>query len=236
MQASGAVLTVLGGLLVLLFVPMLFLSGSLTGATIEELARQDPNLQLPGGEVRLLVQRDGAAVPDLPVDVQTSDGASLGNGTTDAAGWYNATLGDHAIVRLVVVAPEGNFTRGVVALEGSATTLRLDVAHDPQATSHWAGLSPLLTVVRILLAFFLAVAALLVAAGICAMRLRAWGVAVFGGAVGVLPVLLLFVASLSIGMLLVLLVIGLPVWFIARGRRYFQQPKTAASVPPPPQV
>lgn len=221
-QASGTVLAVVGGLLVLLFLPVMFLSSGFTGQTIDDVASQQPEIPVPGGELHLTVLRAGTPASGLLVNVSTPAGTPIANGTTDASGRFNASLGDHAFVYATVVAPEGNFTRRAIALDGTSTDVSLDLATDPVESEHWAGLGPLLRVVRILLAVFLAVAAMLCAAGICAMRLRAWAFAVSGAAIGVIPALLLFVASLSLGVLLILLVMGVPLYFIARGRRHFK--------------
>lgn len=223
-QASGVVLVVVGSTLLLLFLPVALLSGAFTASTMEDLFRENPDLGFPGGELRVVATDGGTPAAGLPVDVQLLDGRSIANGTTDAAGQYNTTLGDHAVVQVVVAGADGNWTRKVFGLEGTTTTVRIDIAQDPQESDRWAGLAPILRVVRIVLVVFSVVAALLVAAGICAVRLRAWSFAVSAAALGAIPAILLFFASLNVGTFLIVIVLGVPFLFITRGRRHFSRP------------
>lgn len=219
-QASGVVLAAVGGLLVLLFLPVLALSQSLTSATLDDLITQENGVQIAGGTLALFVTNATAPAANLPVHVTNLEGEGIANGTTDAQGRFRANLGDSAFVKVSLQTEAGNYTRKAVALEGSTTTVRLDLA-EPMEDSTWSGVRPLLIVLRVLLAVFTLVAGLLFAAGICALRLKGWSFAVLGATIGLVPLLLLLVATFNVGLLLLFLVVGFPLLFIARGRRHF---------------
>jgi hypothetical protein len=219
-QASGAVWTTVGGLMALLFVPMLFLAGPLTEQTLEQLASQEPGLSLPGGTLAVHVLDGGAPVPGAPVVLRTPLGVEVANGTTDGNGTFTAVLGStQAVVHAEAQVGNGTVLGKAVSLEGSTTTLVLDPADPPTG---WAGLGEMLVLVRVVLGVFIAVALLLVAAGILALRLKAWGFCVTAGAIGLLPGLMLAVASPGLGFLLILAVLAFPLGFVAAGRRHFR--------------
>lgn len=219
-QASGAVLLAVGALLAVVFAAMLALSGTLTQGFLDDMQRDPSRVAVPGGSIVVLVTDAGAPAPGVPVNVTTLDGVAVTNGTTDEGGRFEARLGGTAFANVTVARDGDDLVRRVVAIDGSAVTLRFDLGAASAAAS-WAGFEKLQAVMRVVLAVFLAVALLLAAAGVCALALRAWSVALAGAAIGMVPALVLTVASLSLGAFLMLVVVGVPLVLIARGRRYF---------------
>lgn len=221
-QASGAVLLSVGSLLTLLFIPVLLFSGSLMDATVEQLM-SDPEMRVPGGRVIVVATDNGTPLAGAPVQLIAAGTAEvLANGTTNETGRFTGFVGKNAFVNISLEAPPGTFLRRAVAIDGATTTVRIDVGRDEIHRTSWTGVQPLLLMMRILVAVFLAIALLLAAAGLCALRLRAWGFAVAGAALGAVPLLILTVATLSVGFMLMLFVVAAPLVIIARGRRYFE--------------
>lgn len=176
---------------------------------------------LPGGEVRVQVVDNGTAVEGAAVRFTTPNGSTVAQGET-VGGWYNASTPQQAVVYVNVTTDAGSWERRAVVLQGEDLTVRVDVADDPRAASEWLGLGMLMRALRIVLVVFGVAALVMLGAGISALRLRNRSLALTGAVVGLLPILVIFVASQSVGAFLVLALIGVALWFIVSGRRQFQ--------------
>lgn len=222
-QASGAVLAAVGGLFLPFLGLALALAPNFAGLALAQMHTGQAPAGVVGGNVTVEVVRDGAPLAGVPVTLRHGNGTLLANGTTDADGRFRAALGAALTASVEVRPGNATYLRNATAITGTETVVRIDVASDPLAQDGWVGADRMVQYLRVFLGVMLAVSALVLAAGVSAIRLKAWGFTVSAGAVGLLPFLVLFVASFALGALVALLAIGIPVVVIARGRRFFQR-------------
>lgn len=220
-QAAGVMMTLVGGLMLVLFLVMLAMAPSLVPQTLDTLADQ------PGGAVHIHLSEGGAPVHGAEVTLSARNGTLLQNGTTDQNGWANFTAVGPAGIDLAVHHAGNVWTRAVFSLPGagtdaSATVVELDLAVAPRTSEDWMGVDAFVTGSRVIAAVFSLVSAVTVAGGVSALRLRRRSLATAGALVGMLPWLILFVASLNGLVLAVLLFFALALWFLRQGRALFQ--------------
>lgn len=207
-QASGVLLLVAGGL---------FLVSALIGLTIpaQQLAQEfvTPMADQPGGTV-ILVPEGNAT---YAATVTAMDGQVLGNASGQIGEWRLA-LPDHASVHVawVVGGQSGNVT--AIVLTGDTLRIPLDTQDELLLGST---LQTTITVGRVV---FVAVAAVLVGGGLCALLLRVWALAAAAAIAGLL-LGLLAVAGFLLAGLLFALPFGFAAVFILRGRRHFRAAK-----------
>jgi hypothetical protein len=221
-QASGAVLAAIGGLFLPFLGLAMALAPSFAGLALTQMHAGETPAGVVGGNLTVEVVDGGAPVPGVPVTLRHGNGTVLAEGATDGGGRFRAALGGTLTATVEVAAGNATFRRNATAITGSDTLVRVDVAADPPSLEGWVGAGPMVQYLRVFLGAMLAVSGLVLAAGVFAIRLRAWGFAVTGGIIGLLPFIVLFVASFALGALVALLAIGVPVVVIARGRRFFK--------------
>lgn len=215
-QIGGVMLTILGGLGVVMFI----LSAVLAGQLMTDIAG-DVLVGLPGGELEVRVLDNGTAVPNATVQILHQNGTILHEDRTEASGWSNVTALDEALVDVRVLTPEGNWTRTVIVLQGSDDQLIIDVAEDPTTSPDWVGAAELVRTLRITAVVFSVASLMVLAAGISALRLRNRGLAITGAVVGLIPALLLFVVTLAVGALLMVLSLTVALYMVVAGRHQF---------------
>lgn len=221
-QASGAVLAAVGGLFLPFIGLALALAPSFAGLALTQMHTGETPPGVVGGNVTVEVADGGAPLAGVPVTLRHGNGTVLANGTTDPAGRFRAALGPSLTAAVEVQSGNATYRRNATAITGTETVVRIDVRSDPPVTDAWVGAARMVQYLRVFLGVMLVVSGLVLAAGVSAIRLRAWGFTVTAGIVGLLPFLVLFVASFALGALVALLAIAIPVVIIARGRRFFQ--------------
>jgi hypothetical protein len=221
-QAGGILLVAIGAL---------FLLGSCAGLLVPasdfEQALQPAlaNLgasSLPAGALHLLVLEDGSPVA-ANVSLLAAGTSHWTNATTSPSGWWNVSLERYPAANLTVA--KGNLTlqRHVLALAGQNQTVVLDLKRDAPVDGHWIGLQPVLQLLKGFLVAMAVAAALMLAGGVCAASLRLQGLAV-GGPIPLLAFMLLVaVATLNVGMLVLLLLQATGLALVASGRRAFHR-------------
>ncbi len=150
----------------------------------------------PGGEMHLQLLDAGVPIANATVAVHTVTGEAVANATTDAGGWANVTLPEHAAVNVTITHAGQEWRRQVLALD--VQEVIVDVAEDPMETERWIGVDSLLTATRVLSGVFAVMALLVVVGGIAALRLRYRHFATAGAFLGLVPAALLFLATLGL--------------------------------------
>lgn len=221
-QASGAVLAAVGGLFLPFLGLALALAPNFAGLALTQMHTGEAPPGVVGGNVTVEVVRGGVPLAGVPVTLKHGNGTTLANGTTGEDGRFRAALGGGLTASVEVHAENATYRRNATAITGTETVVRVDVASDALVDDAWVGAGRMVQYLRVFLGVMLLVSALVLAAGVFAIRLRAWGFTVSAGAIGLLPFLVLFVASFALGALAAMLAIGIPVVIIGRGRRFFQ--------------
>ncbi len=167
-----------------------------------------------GGEVAVQVLQNGTPVAGTEVRFVHPDGSVLANASTNAQGWANASA---ASAYLLVEV--GDFQQGVVSLPEATTAMEVDLA--TATGGETVGLDTVVSAVRGVSGFFAVMSLFVVAGGIAAIRVQGRGLALGGAGLGMLPALILFVATPTGGVGLLLLVTGTAFVLIYSGRREF---------------
>jgi hypothetical protein len=218
-QVGGLLLAVFGFLIVAGSGTVLWKAGEIDDQLQQTLARE--RLEVPGGELRLRVLADGVPT-QANVTLSRFWGPAFSNRTTDAQGALNLTLGDNGAFNLTVRAAGREVTRPVLVLSGLTEEAAVDVVRDP-ATGPWIGLEPLVRLTRILMGAILASAAAMLLAGVCAMAVRLYPLAVAGPVPILAITLIVTVASLSVGLLVLLAILATALGLIVSGRAAFRR-------------
>ena len=206
-QASGALLLIVG---------VLFLAFALVSfaTPTQELTRNfvEPMSDRPGGELRIEPPADGSA---FDVVVTTPAGLAIAN-ATNQTGPVVVASPEHA--SLVVNVTHAGTTRSfhAIVIEGET----LSVAADGPANGDVV-VSPLLeTTAEASRIVFLVLAVLLAGGGLCALMLRAWGLAAAAAIAGALLGAIALLGFLVSGLLFAV-PFGFAAYFILGGRRHF---------------
>jgi hypothetical protein len=175
------------------------------------------------GAVHIQVLANATPLAGANVTVRTTTNVRLASGVTDAFGWYNASAGGHAAVRVNVTARNVTLERGVLLAAAADATVRLDVARDPSTAPHWLGTEDLLGLLRGA-AWVLGGLSVLAALGaIAGLALRWKGLALGGPLPLVTVAALLFAYTLSLPVLAVAVVVVGSYGLMVSGRTAFRR-------------
>ncbi len=204
-------------------------------ATVDYLPGYEGLMAGPGGDLELTFTDGGAPLAGARVEATAGNGSLVASGVTDANGTWDVREVAEAMVQVHVYAPSGiaNESAGdgppgskeavwagrFVSFPLSTLHTTIDVAEPSQAeTITFAEMPGAFTGY---LGFLVAFAALMLAGGIAAIRLRWKGLAQAGAVAGVIPGLLFLVATPSIISVLVAGLLGYAAWAIVQGRDVF---------------
>lgn len=220
-QASGAVLLAIGVLFALSSTAGFFLPEQ---AALESFAESMEGQ--PGGSLRVVFP---AAAP-ANVTVTDRDGDVLEESAADG-GTVEVDL-ERAVA--VVVARQGNATWNQTVIVGTGDVLTLRLPDVPVEDAPIVA-SPLISgTLRAAPWVGLGLGAVLVASGLCALLLRAWGVAAAGALVALLLMIFVLFVLVLAGLLFAV-PLGASAYFILRGRRHFRRQATPPLPPAPGQ-
>lgn len=221
-QVGGMLLATWGALMAIACLGFAALpQGTLVG-TLDQVIDNFGDSGLPGGALHVQVLDNGTAVRNATVELRTPAGQMLETRATGAGGWANTTLGEHWAVNLTVRADGHALERRAVVRANDTLELHLDVARGPPAAAR-LGTDRLASLVRVTAGVLGGAAVLLLAGGIAALVVR-WPALAIAGPIPVLGfVLLLAVASLSVGVLVVLLLQGIGLALVVSGRSAFRR-------------
>lgn len=220
-QVGGILLATWGVLLSIAFVTFALLPGDVLAGFLDEVVDGMGETPLPGGALHVQVLENGAAAPNATVELRTPGGILLhANATKD--GWANLTLGDHAAANLTVRAAGRVLERRVLVLDNDTLEVRLDAARDPATVPERLGIDRFVSFIRAAAAIVAVAAVLLLGGGIAALAVR-WPVLAIAGPIPVVGLtVLLAVATLSVGMLVILLLQSVGLALVVSGRAAFK--------------
>jgi hypothetical protein len=220
-QVGGMLLTTLGALGLAFCLGVLVVAGSGLEDTLGKVLQSQGDSAVAGGTLRVHVLDQGQAA-NATVELATPSGHALGTNQT-AQGWANLTLGQHAIVNVTVTAGSHSLHRHAFVQAGSEQTLTLDVAHDVADDPAWIGLGELIGLLRIAVLVVAVASLALLAGGIAALAVRWAPLAIAGPIPAAALVILLTVATVNVGPLVVLLLLGAGLGLVVSGRRAFRR-------------
>lgn len=210
-----------GGLVLLAMGALLLVAGGAGVFQAEHAVVQEPPAlaALPGGEVHVRVLEDGAPRENVSVAVLAWNGSRQQEHATDAGGWANLTM-DRALSHVIVADNGTTWNRTVVAMEDVTVRLELDLATADREEEDWLGVGAVVSQVRILGGVLAFLAAMMVAGGVAALRVRARGLAMAGIVAGMVPALLSIAVFLVVGLLIAAPVV-VAAWLIVGNRSAF---------------
>lgn len=207
-QASGALLLIVGGLFLVSALASLALSGGDLPPEFAALVQDQP-----GGTVRL-VAPNGTAYSAV---VSTLDGAELqrfGN----QSGPLEIPLGDRSTVVLAIAREDGTVNVTAVAMAGDTLQVNVLDARDGDLLAS----RQLHTINRVATALAIVFTGLLLTGGLAAVLLRWFPLAATGASLGVL-LAFLALAFFTWAGLLFAIPFGFAAAFVFRGRRFFRR-------------
>ncbi|MEA3142702.1 MAG: hypothetical protein QOG31_26 [Thermoplasmata archaeon] len=222
-QVGGILLATWGALLAIACIAFAVLPASVLSGYLGQVVDGLGDTPLPGGELHVQVLANGTAAQNATVEVRSPAGNLTLAARTDAAGWANVTLREHAAANLTVRSGGHVLERRVIVRDNDTLEVRLDVARDPASVADRIGLDRLVSVLRIGATVLGVGALLLLAGGIAALAVR-WPVLAIAGPVPVLALtVLLAVATLSVGMFVILVLQAVGVALVVSGRPAFRR-------------
>jgi hypothetical protein len=222
-QVGGILLAAWGALLAVACLAFALLPTGVLAGQLDSVVDDLGDAALPGGALHVQVLDNGTALAGATVELRTPTGHQLSSNRTDAHGWANATLGEHAAANLTVRAGGHVLERRVLVRDNDTLEARLDVARDPAAGTARLGVDRLVDLLRIGAVVLGAAALLLLAGGVAAVAVR-WPVLAIAGPVPVLALtVLLAVATLSVGMFVILVLQAVGLALVVSGRPAFRR-------------
>lgn len=222
-QVGGILLAAWGALLAIACLAFALLPTPVLSAQLDVVVGDLGDTPLPGGALHVQVLDNGTPAPGAEVELRSPGGAVVYRNQTSEAGWANATLGDHAAVNLTVRAGGRTLERRALVRENDTLEARLDVARDPAAQEGRLGLDRLIALLRVGAWVLGTGALLLLAGGVAAVAVR-WPALAIAGPLPVLALtLLLAVATLSVGMFVVLALQAVGLALVVAGRPAFRR-------------
>lgn len=228
-QIGGLLSTILGLLFVVASLGFLFTTLPTPGPNpdaaldnyLESIFLVQPNATFKGGALSLHVVNTTA----LPANVTllTPGGKPFLNATTDAKGWLNTTLVEHAAATLRVSIGNRTFARDVLSFPESKLVVILDGNHDATTDSHRLGIEPVRNYARAFLGIIAGAGVLLMAAGICAILLRWHTFALIAPSPTLVLIGYVTVATAGIGLILLFLLEFVALVLVASGKRAFRR-------------
>jgi hypothetical protein len=221
-QVGGILLATWGALLGIACLAFAVLPTGVLATYLDDVVDGLGDAPLAGGELHVQVLDNGTAARNATVELHTPRGVLVSSNAT-VGGWANVTLGDHAAANLTVRAAGRVLERRVLVRENDTLEVRLDAARDPATAETRLGADRLVELLRIGAGVLAVAALLLLAGGIAALAVR-WPVLAIAGPVPVVGLtVLLAVATLSVGMLVILLLQAVGLSLVVSGRSAFRR-------------
>ncbi len=225
-QAAGIILMVMGSVAFAQFLYAAIVVPDLDPSIYEQLQGTPLADASAGGAVHLHYLENGTPLAGLRVRIDAMAGNQSLELTTNDAGWANTTKVPSAFITITVQnsTTGANFTapfvRHAYAPFGQTLVVQDDLAKRTGTETPWSAPS-LATEVRIIAGFLAGFAVLVAAAGLLAFKLRAFGLALAGAILAVVPALLLALVLPNLLSMLNLVAVVFALVFIAKGRSQF---------------
>lgn len=221
-QVGGILLTTLGALLLASCLGFFILASTVLGDALGQVVASQGDAPIRGGTLQVHVLDNGTAAANATVEMRSPAGTRFYSNQT-IGGWANVTLGGHAAANLTVTSRGHTLTRRALVLEGDTQVLTLDVAKDPAQDASWVGMERLVSFVRVAVAVVAIAALAMLVGGIAAVTLRWLPLAIAGPVPALALSLLLVVATLNVGMLVILLLQAVGLALVVSSRPAFRR-------------
>jgi hypothetical protein len=230
-QVGGIMLLVLGSLWLLQFGVTAALAPEPDASQLEALRSSRFADVGGGGDLHLRLLDNGTPLAGVIVSMVGHGESAATNLTTSASGWANFTRLPSAFVTVAFEATVGNATNATVYQRHAYVPATDRVVVREELSRREAGddvpwsAPGLRTLVRILSSVLALVSAIAVAGGVAALRLRAYGWALTGGFVALIPAAFALTAAPNLIGFLDVLLVALAIGFIIAGHAFFGRKK-----------
>ncbi len=232
-QVAGVIMASTGALVLLAGIAMLASAGSVwdfaseygAGEATGDNATASSELAQAAGSLNVTILQGGQPLAGVPIELTDAQGGPIGSATTGIDGTAQFDGITQLVVRLTVEPEGADWTLEFIPLGtsqgGESMELILELDDQSVVSGPLMDQSMVETTTRIMGAGAVLLGITPIIGGIAALRLRNQQMALFGAVIGGIPWLFLFVASMSLPLLVITAMFVMAVVFVRQGRDLF---------------